>query len=322
MGEKKTDFRTWQSDYAGSLDDESANKILSYASSLAVLTFTPNKKDGGSSLISKFEGSIAFVDSNCTDLVSAEDTWLCRIDRSGYNVCYATPLIKITLSAVLNYNERLRNDLLDILWKKNNTELRRELTSRLRDEIEASIRTEEKNSAEERIKALEEEKNELRDELAQVQLQLSKANSRPSVQDYIELGSDEDGIILDSAELPTISTVPTIPPRIQAPAAPYGNIYPHFATPNMTWAQPRARYEVVRVGEIALKSPSFTEDRYFVHVSPDYRTMVIRPHPDGKVFCICNTIEIKGLNTISPFREKKELLAEYSEAYGGLLVRL
>ncbi|MBR2254879.1 MAG: hypothetical protein IJ856_03555, partial [Candidatus Methanomethylophilaceae archaeon] len=82
------------------------------------------------------------------------------------------------------------------------------------------------------------------------------------------------------------------------------------------------RFEVERIGPDTIRSPSFTDNRYFVHISPDYKLLVIRPNEDGNVYCLNKTIRLKDLGLVSGFTARKFLVAEYSPLYEGLLVRL
>ena len=81
-------------------------------------------------------------------------------------------------------------------------------------------------------------------------------------------------------------------------------------------------YDVERVGENTLYSPSFTDNRYFVHLSPNRNYLVIRPSEKGRAVCINNRIELERFGDVKPFTGKEKLNAEYSRRYGGMLVYL
>ena len=132
--------------------------------------------------------------------------------------------------------------------------------------------------------------------------------------DPVGAQSDESDLIkLSSDEPAPRQTIPT--PAVaqpQVPAAPL--IKRETEAPQ--------RFEVQRISEDTLYSPSFTDHNYFVHVSPSYSILVIRPDPMGTVYCIGNKIRLEGLGSISGFSDKKYLRAENSKEYGGMLVRL
>ena len=50
--------------------------------------------------------------------------------------------------------------------------------------------------------------------------------------------------------------------------------------------------------------------------------LTIRPNEFGSALCINRRIRLKGLGRLSPFTEKKKLVAEYNEKYEGLMVYL
>ncbi len=50
--------------------------------------------------------------------------------------------------------------------------------------------------------------------------------------------------------------------------------------------------------------------------------MLIRRHDDGEVFCVNHQLMIQDLERLSAFSERKELKAEYSAKYDGILVHL
>ncbi|AMH94970.1 hypothetical protein AR505_1255 [methanogenic archaeon ISO4-H5] len=63
------------------------------------------------------------------------------------------------------------------------------------------------------------------------------------------------------------------------------------------------KFEVERTGPDTIRSPSFTDNRYFVHISPGYKLLVIRPNEDGKV---------KISNSLAPINEfMKTVFPEY-----------
>ncbi len=134
---------------------------------------------------------------------------------------------------------------------------------------------------------------------------VSPAAPQP-VGDTISLFSDDDVPVQQASAVPApmqqpaTRTVPTIKRAVAVPQ----------------------KFEVERLSENVLYSPSFTDYNYFVHVSSSYTMLVIKPDDKGTVYCINNRIELEGLGSISGFTQRKFLPAEYSDEYGGMLVRL
>ena len=98
--------------------------------------------------------------------------------------------------------------------------------------------------------------------------------------------------------------IPGICLNTESPSIPTGNL----------------RYTVKLQGH--LFSESFEDGRYFVHVSPNRKIMLIRRHDDGGVFCVNHQLMIQDLERLSAFSERKELKAEYSQKYNVILVHL
>ena len=79
---------------------------------------------------------------------------------------------------------------------------------------------------------------------------------------------------------------------------------------------------MIRVDPRALFSESFDDGKYFVHVTPNRKQMLIRRHDEGEVFCVNHQLMIQDLERLSAFETEKELKAEYSSKYDGILVHL
>ncbi len=82
------------------------------------------------------------------------------------------------------------------------------------------------------------------------------------------------------------------------------------------------RVSVERTGPDELRSEAFNRTRYFVHISSDYRILLIRPHDSGDVICIDNKIMLNGLSMALQFSGPTQLISEYSPEYGGILIHL
>lgn len=325
MTEEKMDFFEWRSANRDNLDDDIRDTENRYVNDLEVLTFRVGNK--GFEIISTYRDQIVFVDKNSSNEVAAGETWLCRLRSNSVSVWYAMPVLRITLSEVMNFNEELRENVLSSLWAKNRKELTLMLEERLRKEIQEKLITEvnesnseEKNRLKKRIEELESELHETRFQLdAQEKMCVASLDD-----DYITLGSEDTVKVLSDANVSektevnvedrqTASAVTQIPQTSQIPKT-IPQIKRVTAVPQ--------KFEVERISDNSLRSPSFTDRRYFAHLSPDYHTLVIRPDDEGRVYCLDNVIRLEGLGRVSPFTVKKFLPAEYSEIYEGMIVRL
>ncbi len=325
MSEKKIDFIKWQANHRS--DDEETEKLLDeFSNQLHILTFRLNRN--GSDVISDCNGRIVFVNRDFQFEVSVGDTWICKL-TPAQNCAYATPLMKITLNDVLNFNEQLRENVLGILWQKHGSDLKVIFENRYKNELQSKIAEEFKTDYEEKINRISKEKEEIEDELHQTRFQLKSQDTSSSVDldEFILLGTDD--IVTKSDPNVGLSK----PPESQSKGvvgsntvrSTDGNPPPvsQISVPQIKRAAAvTQKYDVIRIGPDTISSPSFTDNKYFVHISPDYKLLLIRPDEDGDVYCINKMIRLKDLGLVSGFTSKKYLVAEYNEQYRGMLVRL
>ena len=327
--EEKINLVDWQRANPDNHDEDIRNAENKYLCNLEVLTFRTGNK--GFEIISTYKNQVVFVDKKYLDKVVAGDIWLCRLKSNSVDIYYAEPILKITLSEIMNFNEELRENVLSSLWAKNRKELSLMLEGRLRKEIQEKLiaevnenNSEEKNRLNKRIEELE---SELRETRFQLDAQ-EKTNLITADDDYILLSSDNlvkpTVSKTEVRETYEINTETDSPPRIQTAVAQISQTSKAIPQIKRVTAVPLT-YNVKRISGDTLRSPSFTDRRYFAHLSPDYHTLVIRPDDEGKVYCVDNKITLEGLHRVSPFNEdnkEKILPAEYSEIYEGMIVRL
>ncbi len=292
-----------------------------------MLTFgLDNKKVN---IVSFLNGKITFVDGRFPGKVEVGDVWICSVSSSG-TVNYAMPLYKITASFLINLDSRLREEMIDSLWERNKSMFETDFAQRYKDEVHDSAILEARAELGDKIVELKSRVSELENQLAQNRI-LSKTVSavQEPQTEMIELGSEIDNngcielgseAIMVDAEIPSFRTpsVPKIPNTYRAgsPGIPEIRIAEaREPTPHMV-------FHVERIGEETLYSESFTDHKYFVHISPDTKILTIRPNEFGSALCINKRIRLKGLNKLSPFTEQKKLTAEYSDRYEGLMVYL
>ena len=325
MSEKKIDLIEWQASHR--FDDEETEKLLEeFSNQLHILTFILDRN--GTNVISLQNGCIIFVNRDFQFEVSVGDTWICKL-TPAHNCAYATPLMKITLNDVLNFNEQLRENVLRVLWQKHGSDLKVIFDNRYKSELQSKIAEELKTDYEEKINRISKEKEEIEDELHQTRFQLKsqETSSAVDLEEFIFLGTDDKVTKSDpnmdlpkSPEFQSDVVVESYPIRSTDGSPPsVGQISAPQIKRTVAVTQ---KYEVMRIGPDTISSPSFTDNNYFVHISPDYKLLVIRPDEDGDVYCINKMIRLKDLGLVSGFTSRKFLAAEYNEQYRGMLVRL
>ncbi len=327
MTEEKMDFRKWQASQKSESGDNTEELVTEFSKEMYLLTFNLDKK--GTNIVSQHNGCIVFVDRNFQYEVSVGDTWICELTRAN-NCAYARPIVKITLNNILNFNEQLRENVLNVLWKKYSNDLKVIFENRYKSELQNKITEDIKTDYIDKLARITKQKDEIENELLQTKIQLeSQRDFVPYTnEDFIILGSNDKNSKNDSSEAPA-SGIKATP----------SDVIDRYPTRNTTEQQPTLiaqrdipqikrvapvtqKFEVERIGPDSLRSPSFTDTRYFVHISPDYKLLVIRPNEEGNVYCLNKVIRLKDLGLVSGFADKKFLFAEYSELYEGMIVRL
>ena len=328
MSEQKMDFQKWQASAKFDSDDEASELAETYSRKLHILTFGLDRN--GTKIISQLNGRIIFVEKDFQYEVGIDETWICSL-KEAYNCSYATPIIKLTLNDILNFNEQLRENVLSTLWKKYQNDLKTIFENRYKAELKNMIAEELKTDFEEKLERLTKEKDDIENELRQTRFQLeTQRTAAPVVEDdFIILGSNDvvskkepvQSVQVQPTPVTTVVATEQVPMQVasgiqSAPGVPR-------SIPQIKRVGPVAqKFEVERIGPDSLRSPSFTDNRYFVHISPDYKVLVIRPNEDGDVYCLNKVIRLKDLGLVSGYTAKKFLVAEYSELYEGMIVRL
>ena len=322
------DFRREMRDRG--IDEEEALESLERdRKKIHLLTFSLDNKK--TNIVSYVNGKITFVDTKFPGKVEVGEAWICSVSQ-GMNgtVNYAIPIYKINATFLMNIDAELRDKMINSLWERHKGMFEEDFAERYKDEIHDLATREAKAELEGIINGLKEKVSYLENQLAQNQI-LNK--SLPAVQsqqsDVIELSSEIDGsrCIELSSEIATVeSEAPSfrvsVPPKIPSVYSSSTPGIPEIRIAEKREASPHAVFDVQRVGEETLMSESFTDHKYFVHISPDAKTLTIRPHDFGTALCINRKIRLKGLNKLSPFTEPKKLAAEYSERFEGLIVYL
>lgn len=306
--------------------EEALESLETGRKKIHMLTFgLDNKK---SNVISHVNGKVTFVDSRFPENIEVGDVWICSVTEGTNFVNYAMPIYKITASFLINLDSNLRESMIDSLWKRNRGMFESDFAQRYKDEIHNTAIEEARTELEGIINELKSKVSGLENQLEQGRI-LNRTLSASPMPGMIDLGSDpDDGGCIELGPV-SLCSEPEVP-SIKVPTAPkIPNTYragspgmPEIRMMGVREKVPHMTFDVERIGEETLFSESFTDHRYFVHISPDTKMLTIRPNEFGSALCINRRIRLKGLNGLSPFAEKKKLVAEYSDKYEGLLVYL
>ena len=327
MEEKRMDFFDFQRQMADSAEDAGfgEEEVHDQVRKLKILGFHIDRK--GENIVSEIDGIIAFVDRKYNgEKVMPGDTWLCSATMAT-TVYYVMPLKKITSSMIMGLSDDIREDIIDTLWQKNRSEFEKVFEKNYKDAIfqQAYKEAEEKSSG-----IVAELQAKVADLTRQVEHSRIVLGSRETEEDYIELGSDDE----EPAESRDAATAPVQAFEIQHPADDFNPVIgrksmvsapgmPEVKVSEPLFRQPQAqRYAVERVSEETIYCESFVDGKYFVHINPSKRFIVVRRHDYGSAICVGKKIRLDGLGSYSGFNGRCPLVAEYSPRYDGLLIYL
>ena len=310
----------------GSEDIVASDFIEKTKRKIHLLTFQLDKQK--KNISAQLNGMIVFVDSKFPGKVEVGDTWICTAElaQSG-TAYYAMPIYKVTAALLMNLNNDLRKDMIDSLWRRNKKIFEGEFAERYKGEIHDAAINEARNELGGIISELQTKVSSLELQLEQNRI-LNQTNAvSAKVEPYeIELGSEP--IDTGCIELGSETTFEQVTPMDHSPQAiPSTHRYstpgiPEIRAPEKRSISKPIVFRVDRLDEETLYSESFTDSKYFVHISPDCKLLVVRPNDFGSVFCINNKVKLKGLGGMSPFTEAKRLMAEYSDRYEGMIIYL
>ncbi|AMK13767.1 hypothetical protein AUP07_0718 [methanogenic archaeon mixed culture ISO4-G1] len=295
-----------------------------------ILQFKPNPKKEG--LIAYYQRKITFLDWNYSgEPIESGDHVLCTIKEDlDYNV--ATPVMKITPSILLGISNEMREAIINALWDKNKKDYVGQFEQRYKNETyeQAKADAEAENKA--KLDELNDQIESLKRKLAAANFAMDQASfdadSQKNESEDIELSSEPvkdrpEKVAPESAviSLSSRKSETERPIRYETGNRVYESYSPRVQ--EMFFSYPHFKNPIVkRVGPRAIYSESFEDGRYFVHVSPNKKLMLIRKHDEGEVFCVNHQVMIQDLERLYPFLEEKDLKAERSGKYDGILVHL
>ena len=286
---------------------------------LHILGFHIDRK--GENIVSEIDGVIAFVDKRYYgERVNVGDVWLCSAVFRN-TVYYVQPLKKITSSMIMGLSDDIRNGVVDSLWRTNRAEFVKIFEERYKEQIYSQAYKEANEKNETIVKELE---GRIADLSKQVEHSRMVITMKGPEDDGIELTSDE--VAVESVDLEMEPVRPQVrEERLPAPWTQSSALAPGMPEVRLAEAPVQAqhvRLRVERVSEETIRCDAFEDGKYFVHINPSKRFLVIRRHDYGSAICVGGRIRLDGLGAYSTFTGKAPLMAEYNQRYGGVLVYL
>lgn len=232
-----------------------------------------------------------YVNRDYLDQVSAGDTWVCSLELNpnGGN-WFARPIMRFDASFFADLREDQIDRMAAELWKRNPNVVLPKLKEMYREALAGEISKEKESE----LKAKD-------DEIAALKQSLADAERK---------AREDEGIIeslrKDAARAP--AKAPSVAPAVSP-------MQPYLGSSTM-------RFDVERVGPDTIASESFDSPRYFVHITGDRKMLLLRPDPNGHCVCTDGEISLYGLGMLSPESPARNLVAEYSPRFGGIVVYL
>ncbi|NLN72176.1 MAG: hypothetical protein GX137_05255 [Thermoplasmatales archaeon] len=253
----------------------------------AILSF--ERDVDSNNIFSKYGGRMVFRHKNHEDRIFEGETWICSLVLKN-NYYFAKGLQRLDGSFMLELKREQMEDIADAVWNSQKDKIEPVLEEKYKEVMKKAV-------GEKVAEAVDEKDSEIRDLNAQIE----ELEQRDSENRQIILSLEE--------KVRKAESRPMVP--LDAPAMPPSASL--FRTD---------RAEVERIGPDELYSKDFNRTRYFVHISSDYRILLVRPHDSGDVICIDNKIVLNGLSMALQFSGPTQMISEYSPEYGGILIHL
>ena len=283
--------------------------LSSLASKLHVLRFYLDKKK--ENVVSSIDGVIVFVSPRYYgDPPAIGDVYICNVQSKG-TVYWAEPLVKVNTAMLIGLDDRIKDEMFDYLWQTNRKEFETIFEERYR-----------KSAMEAANKQLEEQYRQSTEDLRRriEELEAELKRSRLLLQNRAPRESDEAEPPSDGSE-PSENRPPSHQLEMQMQEF-QDLIRRSLAQPLATKVAGPAPVHAERTGPNLIRSESFTEDRYDVHMSPNRKYLLVEPDEQGEVVCVNRTLFLGNLESLSPYNGPMELLARRSDKYGGMLIEL
>ena len=313
------------------LGDAGYNSAIQAFNNIQVFRFSKNiQKDG---VMSRYRGNPIFPDGSVmSGQIRDGDVYVCAVVWGNGSYPNAHPLFKLDASVLLSLDEDIRRDVVNALFETNREYYEKQFREKIRDELFQTISEEVASRYEDQMNLKDAQIRDLEIRLDQSNRIIEDSKKIISTEDTIELTSEPVMQSVQQMQMPLQASVQ----NMQAPV-PVNRLShrPHSSAPglpsvrltdNPMQAHDGRRYHITRISSCRIRCPDFTNGKYFVHICPSGKFMVIRPHEYGDVSCVNCEMTIYMLDQIvktwEPFEEYELPVAEYNARYDGVIVYL
>lgn len=266
------------------LDDEDWEDLKN----TAVLTFL---EDDSGKVSSMYKSRRVYRHYDSERTILPGETWICSLVSSQTFTYFARGLQRVDSSFMFELKKDQKDAIAASIWDKHKNTIEPLLEEKYKDILSKNIAqavADTKKEYEITIKELQETARGLEQKDAE------NKNIITSLQEKLNASEAEKDSGLNK------NLIPNMP----------------FYTP------PQISFSVRRDGPDSISSESFNKSRYFIHLSADRRIIVVKPHDEGNVVCMNNTIILEGLSLISSYNGPQEMVSEYNHIFGGIQIYL
>ena len=256
----------------------------------AVLTFV-SEENG--SVKSTYKGILVFRHRDSEKTIMPGETWICSL-VSKQTYYFARGLKRIDSAFMFELKKDQMDAIASGIWEKHRNILEPLMEEKYEDIINKKI-----------TQAVEETRLEYETEMSGLKDTIHDLEQKEAENKHIISSLYEK---LNDAEVEKNSK-----PKVEEIQSLQG--LPVYTAPAMS-------VSVRRDGPDSISCDMFNRPRYFVHLSADHRIIVVRPHEQGNVVCMNNTIVLEGLAMISSFSGPYDMVSEYNQIYGGIQIYL
>ena len=254
----------------------------------AVLTFLT---DDSGKISSMYKGIRVYRHYDSERIIMPGETWICSlVSKQTYNY-FARGLQRIDSSFMFELKKDQKDAIASGIWEKHKNTIEPLLEEKYKDILNKNIAqavADTKKECETVVKGLQD---------AVRSLEQKDAENKNII---MSLHEKLDAVEAKKGSTPIADLIPNTP---------------FYMTPLIS-------VSVWRDGPDSLSSELFNKSRYFVHLSADQRIIAVRPHDEGNVVCMNNTLVLEGLSLISSYSGPQEMVSEYNHIFGGIQIYL
>ncbi|MCL2550142.1 MAG: hypothetical protein FWE78_04355 [Methanimicrococcus sp.] len=252
-----------------------------------ILTFV----EENGKISSRYNGVPVYRDRDFEKTIFAGETWICSLDKSKLTFYFAKGIQRIDSAFMFELKSEQRDEIVSCIWEKQRRIIEPILEEKYREVAAKNL----EQATEETRSKYEAEIKTLKDSIHN--LEQKETENKQIIE------SLHEKLNAKNSDAESQSSKPAGVPELM----PFGSA---------------SNISVKRSGPDTIISDAFNKSRYFVHLSADHRTIVIRPHEQGNVVCMNNTIVLERLGLISSFNGPYDMVSEYSPLYGGIQIYL